>query len=94
MPVTMQKTDMFYFTKRQIPKLFESLGVSTFESHEKDCEEKTVHVLKSDGEQATCEGCSTDITFSNLGHVTRGSNLFYCDNPACFTHFIANKKIR
>lgn len=43
---------------------------------------------------AKCEGCGKEIFLNTLGHIVHGSKLVYCKNPACFNHFLANRKMR
>ena len=90
MSLSMEKTDMFLFSGRQARSLLHSLDIRTI----KDDETKENIILGDKGQQARCESCKKLITIENLGHIAKGSKKLYCENPTCFTHFIANKKIR
>jgi len=30
--------------------------------------------------------CNTEITIKNLGNISKGSKIFYCDKPGCFAY--------
>jgi len=92
MPTTMEKTDMFLFSEEDAKTIVESVGAKAVRTKIGECE--TFKVMLTEKMQAHCEACHEPITFNNLGHIAKGSEKFYCDRPACFTHFIANNRIR
>lgn len=86
----MVENEMILFTKDKMLKVFGSLDIKT------EKKEDVIIVLdpeKDNKEQAICEACEAKIDINNLGHIAHGSKKFYCKNPACFSHFIAERKL-
>lgn len=44
--------------------------------------------LKNNKEDIKCNCCGNPIKRKNLGNILPGSNIVYCDNPACFTEYM------
>ena len=51
------------------------------------------YVLDDNKKIATCPECNKEITTKNLGNIAKGSNLLFCDNPACFVSHLAKQKV-
>ena len=99
--LTLQKTNMVLFNEEQFFKILDDLNVKKVEIdseiNESGIKDFKIYGSQEDLEQkkqAACECCKTPITFMNLGHIAKGSKQFYCKNPSCFSHFIADKKLR
>ena len=82
------QNEMILFTKDKMSKVFESLNITTEERNERTL---VINPLKK--EVAICECCGKEIHTENLGHIAHGSMNFYCKTPACFAHFVAQKKL-
>ena len=85
----MAKHEMVLFTKDRLNKV---LGVLDIKTDEKDGREIVLNP-ENEEEQAVCVACESKIDVENLGHIAKGSKKIYCKNPACFSHFIAEKKL-
>lgn len=83
----MKATDMVVFQKGNEAQVIEELGFR--------CEANgdSIHVLTSEGHQAVCDGCQKELTVERVGTVAPGSRLLFCDNPLCFSTWIANNRI-
>ena len=90
-----EKTNMSLINKDGLLGIFSKLGIVT--SEDKDSGETSLFKNGDDLKEnkvVSCEGCGSEITLNNFGHLAKGSKLFYCKNPLCFNHYIANKKLR
>ena len=72
--------NMFSFNKGNVEKLITGLGYSITEPN---------HVIEENGVIQRCIVCNHDITKNNLGMIIPGSKLLLCDNPACFSKYLA-----
>jgi hypothetical protein len=60
----------------------------------KTVENKKVRaVINHDGEDVVCPSCEHLITESHVGTIAKGSRLVFCDNPVCFSTWIAQNKL-
>lgn len=78
----MDPTNMVLFRKEDVDRVLSALDVSV----------QGERVLDHGGEPAICYTCGCDIKKSNLGNIMPGSQLFFCDNPACLAMHIAETK--
>ena len=90
-----EKTNLSLANRQELLGVFSQLGLIVEETQIPEHS----HIFKSredldEGNVAECGGCGTEITLENFGHLAKGSKVFYCKNPLCFTHYIANKKLR
>lgn len=79
----MDSVNMILFEKENVNKIIELL----------DLQVNGEFIVDEDGEKVTCAACGKEVTKSNLGNVMAGSKTFFCDNPACFATYVAEKKI-
>jgi hypothetical protein len=47
--------------------------------------------LLDNGAFVTCHSCETIITKNNLGVITPGSKIAFCDNPVCYAKYLAGE---
>ena len=40
----------------------------------------------------TCHSCVNTLTIDNLGVISVGSKIAFCDNPACYAKYLAGKE--
>lgn len=44
--------------------------------------------LEKDGKTIKCDCCETTLKSERLGTILPGSDIFYCDNPACLSKYV------
>jgi hypothetical protein len=81
----MKQVVLFSFTKKQLARLLNKLGM--------EIDEKGKVIYKETGEVVQCHICSTELTKDNVGNVMPGSRVVLCDNPCCFLEYSAEKNI-
>jgi len=54
--------------------------------------DKEGKVLDENNKPLTCHACKNKLTKDNLGLILPGSKILLCDNPACFTKYLAEKE--
>ena len=62
------------FEKKDVGEIVTSLGLEI---------DKKSRII-NEGEPAHCHVCDESITTENLGNVSKGSKIFYCDKLGCF----------
>lgn len=50
-------------------------------------------VVDKQGREVCCPSCQQPVTENHVGTVAKGSRLVFCDNPICFSSWIAQNKI-
>jgi len=93
--IQIEKTKLAVASLDKIKEIFDKVGivVKEIDGSKKEYLFKSEEAL-SEKTIALCEGCGTTISLDNFGHLAKGSKLLYCKNPLCFTHYIANNKLR
>ena len=84
----MIRNEMILFTKDRLHNVLGSLNIET-----KKNDDLEIILDAQTKKTAVCEVCEIKINTDNLGHIAHGSKKFYCKNPACFSHFIAKRKL-
>ena len=83
----MNTTDFVIFNKTDRRVLLAQFGFSI-----KGAGKKAI-IQDSAGNNAKCSCCDAPLHPRRLGTIAPGSRLLFCDNPACFAVWVAEKKI-
>lgn len=83
----MLQSDLVLFNKNSIEELLDNFGFKTATEGN-----KTV-IVSSDGQPIKCPSCDKEITSKKVGTIAHGSRLVFCDNPICFSNWIAENKL-
>lgn len=83
----MKNSNLVAFSKANCGKLLTEFG---FQIRQRDGKRL---VLKSDNTTAQCDGCHKELTVNKVGTIAHGSRLLFCDNPTCFSDWIAEHKV-
>jgi len=83
----MNTTDFVIFNKADRRSLLSQFGFSVKGTG------KEAAILNSSGEVEKCPCCEKPLHPRRLGVIAPGSRRLFCDNPACFAIWIAEKKI-
>lgn len=73
------------FKPKQVEEVLEVLNIQTEKRGEINV------ILNEAGQVAKCEICKKELSTGNLGNIANGSNLLFCDNPACFMLHLVKK---
>ena len=63
------------FTGRNVKNVIEGLDLIIDEEK---------RILLGDGHLTHCRACNKVITTNNVGNISKGSKIFYCDQLGCF----------
>ena len=44
------------------------------------------------GTSLVCPSCNKSLTIKNLGVISTGSKIVFCNNPACYAKYLAEKE--
>ena len=93
--IILEKIKLSLVNPTLIKDIFAKLGIIT---KSEDCSgDELIYLSQEDLKEnnpVECEGCGKIIKLSDFGHLVHGSRLFYCKNPYCFNHYLANQKMR
>jgi len=84
----MQSTTMVVFERKDTATLLRQFGFGVRGT------KKNSRVLLATGEKAVCGSCRKDLHVHNVGNIAPGSRLLFCDNPMCFSSWVASEKVR
>lgn len=45
------------------------------------------------GKTVSCHTCNKKLIKDNLGVISKGSKIAFCDNPACYTRYLAEREL-
>jgi len=48
--------------------------------------------ITEDGDSIKCHSCMCILTKDNLGVIAPGSKIPFCDNPACYSKYLAEEE--
>ena len=71
--------NMFAFRKDETEKVVKRLGYII---------SRAGNIIEKK-EIVRCSGCGCFLNKSNLGMITPGSKIPFCDNPACYSKYLA-----
>ncbi len=75
------------FKEKQAKEVLSLLGLTTKKRGPLE------FVSDKKGSIIRCSVCNKEITLDNIGNISKGSNNFYCKDPACFAQYLVQKKL-
>jgi len=78
----METKNMLAFKKRDAKAVATRLGYIISEKGE----------IMGSNEVVACYSCDNPLTIDNLGVISSGSKIAFCDNPACYAKYLAGKE--
>ncbi|TRZ94663.1 hypothetical protein D4R78_06105 [bacterium] len=88
----MEKTELVVFNKANTKEILKQFGFRT--QTRRIGSKNKEFVIREDNEPAFCPACSKEISVKRLGTIAHGSRVIFCDNPLCFSTWVAQNKVK
>ncbi len=83
----MAETSFVGFEEGDIKQILKSLKIAVANKGVKE------YIVDDSNEIIKCHVCEEKLTPENLGNIIKGSKILLCDNPACFSGYLVEKKL-
>lgn len=83
----MKKTDLVLFDKKKVKDVITQFGFKVAKEGNKEV------VVGDDKKPLQCPTCEKELIVKKVGTAVHGSRLLFCDNPLCFSTWIAENKL-
>jgi hypothetical protein len=88
----MEKTQLVVFNKANTKEILKQFGFKT--QIRKAGKKSKEFILRDDSQPCMCPSCNKEISIKKLGTIAHGSRLIFCDNPLCFSTWVAQNKVK